>query len=127
MKLYLKLSLTFAVILLANSFPQGNEIERAPTKKPLRPTRPPSPGAIYALQSTYGALGNIATSAGNLVSSSLDSMANRAYNTAKSVAETTSKLIDNTASTIDSGIHTVAHTLSNTITRPFRGEESTTN
>lgn len=128
MENYLKVSITIALIVLVNSMPQGTDVERAPpvvvvTVKPavviVRPSRQP-PAGIAALQATYDALGNIASSAGNLVSSSLDSMANRAYNVAKTAAESTGQFIDNTAQATANGINSVANTLSSTIKRPFR-------
>lgn len=120
----LKVSIAFALIVLVNSMPQGIDVAKAPiTVRPtivvVRPTRQP-PAGIAALQATYDALGNIASSAGNLVSSSLDSMANRAYNVAKTAAESTGYFIDSTAQVTANGINSVANTLSSTIKRPFR-------
>lgn len=46
---------------------------------------------------------------------------------AKRVAQTTGNFIDNTAQSMTSGINTVAHTLSDGITRPFVSAEANTN
>lgn len=111
-----------ALFMLVNSSPQSG---KPSTVRPFRPTRTPPP-AIVALQTTYGALTNVIASAGNLASSSLDSLANRAYDTMKNAAQNTGKLIDNTAETVNEGINSMANALSSRIRRPFQEDLSTT-
>lgn len=124
MKNHFKVTMACALFMLANSSPQSG---KPTTVRPfiIRPTRTPPP-AIVALQTTYGALTNVIASAGNLASSSLDSLANRAYDTMKNAAQNTGQMIDNTAQTVNDGIHSVANALSNRIRRPFREDPSTT-
>lgn len=125
MKNQFKVSMACALIMLVHSSPQGGVAERATTHRPFRPTRTPPP-PIVTIQTTYEALSNVISSAGNLASSSLDSLANRAYNVFKGVAENTGKVIDNTAQTMNVGINSVAGTLSSFVRRPFREDPSTT-